>query len=256
MRPRRPTDSDGPRIAFQMARSHLLFHSSSVERRTRIRLPRRMTASGVRPRTRPATMLQTCAFELRRSMATSASVRTVLGGLAPPVSSSAMGDEFASIRRSKWFTEHLQSRWRPMVAIAIRALGRPWDVNLRYFNSFHLLRRAPHHGVVQWRSCVVSRWNQTDLRIDPIIARMLKYLDEGWRGHLVSVLDAGIKEGVFRPDLDTRATSELMMSQLRGLGFQGKFDASRLDETVTNLALQTELWVLARPGNTRKSGKR
>jgi BetI-type transcriptional repressor, C-terminal len=91
---------------------------------------------------------------------------------------------------------------------------------------------------------------------DPIIARMLKYLDEGWRGHLVSVLDAGIKEGVFRSNLDTRATAELMMSQLRGLGFQGKFDTSRLDETVTNLALQTEFWVLARPSNTRKSGKR
>jgi len=88
---------------------------------------------------------------------------------------------------------------------------------------------------------------------DPIIARMLKYLDEGWRGHLVSVLDAGIKEGVFRSDLDTRATAELMMSQLRGLGFQGKFDTSRLDETVANLALQTELWVSARPRKTRKS---
>ena len=91
---------------------------------------------------------------------------------------------------------------------------------------------------------------------DPIIAGMLKYLDEGWRGHLISILEAGKKEGAFRSDLNTRATAELMMSQLRGLGFQGKFDTSRLDETVTNLARQTEHWVVALPKDTRKSGKR
>jgi AcrR family transcriptional regulator len=91
---------------------------------------------------------------------------------------------------------------------------------------------------------------------DPIIAGMLKYLDEGWRGHLISILEAGKREGVFRSDLDTKATAELMMSQLRGLGFQGKFDTSRLDETVTNLALQTEHWVVARPKDTLKSGKK
>jgi AcrR family transcriptional regulator len=91
---------------------------------------------------------------------------------------------------------------------------------------------------------------------DPIIAGMLKYLDEGWCGHLISILEAGKREGVFRSDLDTKATAELMMSQLRGLGFQGKFDTSRLDETVTNLALQTEHWVVARPKDTLKSGKK
>jgi AcrR family transcriptional regulator len=32
---------------------------------------------------------------------------------------------------------------------------------------------------------------------DPAIARMLQYLDDGWRGHLTSILEAGIAEGVF-----------------------------------------------------------
>ena len=45
------------------------------------------------------------------------------------------------------------------------------------------------------------------------------------------------------------------MSQLRGLGFQGKFDVEKLDEIVTNLALETEHWVMS-PQVTRKHGKR
>lgn len=111
------------------------------------------------------------------------------------------------------------------------------------------LRECPDQLVVL-TELAVRGWR------DPIIARMLKYLDEGWRGHLVSLLDAGIKEGLFRSDLDTRATAELIMSQLRGLGLQGKFETSRLDETVRNLALQTELWVLARRETPRNSRKR
>jgi AcrR family transcriptional regulator len=111
------------------------------------------------------------------------------------------------------------------------------------------LKECPHQLIVL-TELAVRGWR------DPIIARMLKYLDDGWRGHLVSVLDAGIKEGVFRSDLDTKATAELMMSQLRGLGFQGRFETGRLDETVRNLALQTELWVLPRSKVDRKSAKR
>jgi AcrR family transcriptional regulator len=126
-------------------------------------------------------------------------------------------------------------------------------------SAIDLLRAEFADIRVRLRECPDQLVVLTELAVrgwrDPIIAQMLKYLDEGWRGHLVSVLDAGKKEGVFRADLDTSATAELMMSQLRGLGFQGKFDTVRLDETVRNLALQTELWVLARPGKTRKPGK-
>lgn len=124
-------------------------------------------------------------------------------------------------------------------------------------SALDLLRAEFSDIRVRLRECPDQLIVLTELAVrgwrDPIIAGMLKYLDEGWRGHLVSVLNAGIKEGVFRSDLDTKATAELMMSQLRGLGFQGKFEPGRLDETVRNLALQTELWVLPRstPGRKR-----
>jgi AcrR family transcriptional regulator len=125
-------------------------------------------------------------------------------------------------------------------------------------SAMDLLRAEFADIRVRLRECPDQLVVLTELAVrgwrDPVIAQMLKYLDEGWRGHLVSVLKAGIEEGVFRSDLDTRATAELMMSQLRGLGFQGKFDTRRLDETVRNLALQTEFWVSALPRKTRKSG--
>src|SRR6202047_2120232 len=118
-------------------------------------------------------------------------------------------------------------------------------------SAMNLLRAEFADIRVRLRECPDQLVVLTELAVrgwrDPIIAQMLKYLDEGWCGHLVSVLEAGITGGVVRSDLDARATAELMMSQLRGLGFQGKFDTSRLDETVRNLALQTELWVSARP---------
>jgi AcrR family transcriptional regulator len=82
---------------------------------------------------------------------------------------------------------------------------------------------------------------------DPVIARMLHYLDEGWRCHLISVFEAGIAEGIFRPDLDSEATANAMMSQLRGLGYQGKLEAERMDGLVSHIARQTEYWVLKDP---------
>jgi AcrR family transcriptional regulator len=82
---------------------------------------------------------------------------------------------------------------------------------------------------------------------DPTIARMLQYLDDGWRGHLISIFEAGISEGEFRDDLDVRATASALMSQLRGLGYQGKLDGTKLDALVSHIAMQTEHWVRKSP---------
>jgi AcrR family transcriptional regulator len=90
---------------------------------------------------------------------------------------------------------------------------------------------------------------------DPAIARMLQYLDDGWRGHLTSILEAGIAEGVFRADLDVAATANAMMSQLRGLGYQGKLDGKKMDSLIAHIAIQTEYWVRKRPELTRREAK-
>ncbi len=78
---------------------------------------------------------------------------------------------------------------------------------------------------------------------DPVIAGLLAYLDEGWQGHLMSIFEAGIAERAFRPNLDISETAKAMMSQLRGLIYQGKRDPAEIAHMVQHIALQTEYWV-------------
>jgi AcrR family transcriptional regulator len=80
---------------------------------------------------------------------------------------------------------------------------------------------------------------------DPGIARILKYLDQGWREHLASIFNAGIAEGAFRSNLDVQATASAMMSQLRGLGYQSNLEPERLNGLINQMSLQIEHWVNA-----------
>ena len=98
------------------------------------------------------------------------------------------------------------------------------------------LRETPEQLIVL-TELAVRAWR------DPVIARILQHLDEGWRAHLRSILQAGIAEKAFRADLDVETTASAMMSQLRGLGYQGQLDAKKLDSLLHYIALQTEHWV-------------
>jgi AcrR family transcriptional regulator len=114
------------------------------------------------------------------------------------------------------------------------------DLLLAEFTDIRLrLRQSPEQLAVL-TELAVRAWR------DPAIAKMLKYLDDGWRDHLISILRAGIAEGVFRADLDVAATANAMMSQLRGLGFQVKLDHRKMDALIAHIALQTEYWVRRR----------
>jgi AcrR family transcriptional regulator len=110
------------------------------------------------------------------------------------------------------------------------------------------LREAPEQLAVL-TELAVRAWR------DPAIARMLQYLDDGWRGHLTSILEAGIAEGVFRADLEVVATADAMMSQLRGLGYQGKLGGKKMDSLIAHIAIQTEYWVRARPQLARRGAR-
>lgn len=85
---------------------------------------------------------------------------------------------------------------------------------------------------------------------DPAIARILGYLDEGWRNHLVSILQQGIEEKAFRSDLDLPATAMALMVQLRGLGYNLHSGPAALEELIDHIALETEHWV-RRPRSAR-----
>jgi AcrR family transcriptional regulator len=107
------------------------------------------------------------------------------------------------------------------------------------------IRQAPGQLLVL-NELAIRSWR------DPAIARILSHLDEQWRGHLVSILKQGIKEGTFRSDLNPLSTANAIMTQLRGLGMQVKLDASQFDRLVKQIAVQTEYWVLRPKGLSRR----
>jgi len=98
------------------------------------------------------------------------------------------------------------------------------------------LRESPHQLVVLTELAVRS------LR-DPKIGHILQYLDRGWREHLKSIFKAGIADKSFRADLDAEAAACAMMTQLRGLGYQGILESDKIDKLVSFLSIQTEDWV-------------
>lgn len=134
--------------------------------------------------------------------------------------------------------EHLMDELRTPRA-AIKDTCSSMDRLRAEFEDIRLrLRDAPEQLIVLTELAVRS-WR------DPGIANILHYLDEGWRGHLISIFMAGIAEKSFRSDLDVEATANAMMSQLRGLGYQGRLDAKKLNQLIAHIATQTEYWVKA-----------
>jgi AcrR family transcriptional regulator len=88
-------------------------------------------------------------------------------------------------------------------------------------------------------------------RRDPDIARILDYRDTMWHGYLVSILERGVREGVFRLDLDVATTATAIMVQLKAIGYlaTAKPDGAeidRIDRLVSHLAAQTEYWLTGR----------
>jgi AcrR family transcriptional regulator len=83
---------------------------------------------------------------------------------------------------------------------------------------------------------------------DPAIARIFKKLDESWRGYLVSIIEQGIRQGIFRAELDPTVTATLVMLQIKGFGYHmlGETDQSITDEVFDQLAMQIESWLVGK----------
>jgi AcrR family transcriptional regulator len=79
---------------------------------------------------------------------------------------------------------------------------------------------------------------------DSAIAAIFKKLDDGWRAHLVALLDRGIQEGTFRKDLNQQLCARAIMVALRGISYQSRLPSHQLDLLLSQLAAQTELWVI------------
>ena len=105
------------------------------------------------------------------------------------------------------------------------------DIRLR-------LRRTPEQFIVLSELAVRS-WR------DPVIAKMFRRLDDGWHLHLVALLKRGIRQGIFRKNLNVPLCARAIMVALRGIGYQSRLPQRKVDELLSELAAQTAHWITA-----------
>jgi AcrR family transcriptional regulator len=78
---------------------------------------------------------------------------------------------------------------------------------------------------------------------DPAIAQILRYMQEGWRGHIIAMLERGVRDGVFRADLDLILTANGIMALLQGLVGQSRMERKKVEELVAQMARLAHQWV-------------
>jgi len=80
---------------------------------------------------------------------------------------------------------------------------------------------------------------------DPAIKQIFKKLDDNWRGFLAGIIERGIRQGVFRSDLDPAVAATVIMIQIKGFGFQmlGESDPAIGDKVFDQLILQVKSWL-------------
>ena len=100
------------------------------------------------------------------------------------------------------------------------------------------LRRTPEQFIVL-SDLAVRSWR------DPVVAKIFRKLDDGWHAHLVALLERGIQQGIFRNNLNVPLCARAMMVALRGIGYQSRLPRRKVDELVSELAAQTERWIMA-----------
>ncbi len=93
-------------------------------------------------------------------------------------------------------------------------LGNPMDeLRLEFDDTLRRIRERPDQIVVFTELLIRS------LR-DPVIASIFGQLDAGWREYLEAVISQGIREGLFRPDLDLKVAATVIMALFKGYNYQ------------------------------------
>ncbi|MGC1870815.1 MAG: TetR/AcrR family transcriptional regulator [Acidobacteriaceae bacterium] len=96
---------------------------------------------------------------------------------------------------------------------------------------------------------------------DPAIDRIGEQRDNFWECRIASILERGIREGIFRRDLDKDATATALMVQMKGIGHHAAMrerQPGEIDSIVSEIAAQVEDWLTAgktQPLKTRRSKK-
>ena len=81
---------------------------------------------------------------------------------------------------------------------------------------------------------------------DPAVAALLLDIDASWRGWLVSILERGQAQGLFRDNLDTQLVATTIMASIRGAGMQAMIMRAEAPaaSAIKSIAELIEHWVL------------
>jgi TetR/AcrR family transcriptional repressor of nem operon len=103
------------------------------------------------------------------------------------------------------------------------------ELRVEFAEARASLDKAPEQFVVFTELLLRSRR-------DAAVAALLERLTSRWREHVLGIVGRGIREGVFRPDLDPATVTALIMAQLQGIRYQllagGGVDGGRLVDLV------------------------
>ena len=114
------------------------------------------------------------------------------------------------------------------------------------FEDIRLRLRDTPEQLVVLSELAIRSWR------DPTLAKIFRKLDDGWYAHLVNLLERGIREGIFRDDLSLQPCVRAIMVALRGIVYQSRLPRRELDLLLSQLAAQTEYWILAGNSVRRK----
>ena len=90
---------------------------------------------------------------------------------------------------------------------------------------------------------------------DPAIDRIGEQRDNFWERRIAGILERGIREGVFRRNLDKDVTATALMVQMKGVAHHAamrKRKAGEIDSIISELAAQVECWIRIEEARTHK----
>lgn len=81
---------------------------------------------------------------------------------------------------------------------------------------------------------------------DLVVDKIGKQRDDFWARRLSAIVERGLAEGIFRPDLDVHATVASLMTQFKGISHHAtmrKRKPGEIDLIVSEIAAQVEHWL-------------
>ena len=78
---------------------------------------------------------------------------------------------------------------------------------------------------------------------DPAIGAIMKEMDDGWRAHIAHILSDGVRESLFRPDLDVEVAASTIIALLKGAAIQAISGFDTIE--FSRLSAEMRRWIMS-----------